>query len=142
MHIGLWVNVVYSVIHVVPEYSSTPAYKDFCFLTTTETICETKLSEPELDENNISSAWLVLYNARIHKTEELNELISNTNHTLIFLQAYSQMMNPIIEMFCKVKLSARNLLSDPTNNLSLVEAIDEWLHEDAPGSALINGRDI
>ena len=78
----------------------------------------------KLDENNISSAWLILDNARIHKTEEVKELVSRTSHALIFLPVYYPMMNPIEEKFSKVKFSARNLLSDPSNTLSLVEVID------------------
>ena len=37
------------------------------------------------------------------------------------------MMNPIEEVFSKIKFCARNMLADPTNNQNLVDVIEESL---------------
>ena len=51
--------------------------------------------------------------------QEMRELIKQIDHTLTFLSVYSPIMNPIDEVFLKIKFSARNLLGDPTNCLNL-----------------------
>ena len=52
-------------------------------------------------------------------------LIEQTDHTLTFLLPYSPMMNPIEEVFSKIKFSARNSLDGPTNCLNLEDVINE-----------------
>ena len=79
----------------------------------------------KLAERNILEAWLVLDNAKIHKTQEVRDKINETRHKLIFLSPYSPMLNPIEKVFSKIKLSARNMLAEPENTLNLVNIIKE-----------------
>lgn len=79
----------------------------------------------KLKDKNFMKVWLILDNARIHKTQEVKDLVNNTCHELVFLPSYSPMMNPIEEMFSKVKLSARNILADPTRKENLKDVIEQ-----------------
>ena len=78
----------------------------------------------KLETEGITNVWLVLDNARIHKTTQVSDLIAQRkrNHSLVFLPTYSPMLNPIEKVFSKTKFCARNLLSEPGNN-NLVDVI-------------------
>lgn len=79
----------------------------------------------KLDDENIAHAWLVLDNARIHKTQEVHDLVAQTSHQLTFLPPYSPMLNPIEQVFSKIKLHAKQLLAEPKMNSSIVDVIKE-----------------
>ena len=79
----------------------------------------------KLAEINLNSVWLIMDNASIHHTEEVRNLIEQTSRTLIFLPPYSPMMNPIEEVFSKIKFFARNMLADPTNGVNLEGIINQ-----------------
>jgi len=64
-------------------------------------------------------------NASLYKTEKVRSLVHQSRHTLIFLPPYSPMMNPIEEMFSKVKIYARNILAYPERHQNLTEIINE-----------------
>jgi len=77
----------------------------------------------KLDEANITGAWLVLDNCTIHKTQEVQEKVRSTSHTIIYLPPYSPMLNPIEKVFSKTKMFARNLLAESGGHSNLVEVI-------------------
>lgn len=79
----------------------------------------------KLEEYDIEASWLILDNASIHKTLEVANLVGETRHTLVFLPPYSPMMNPIEEVFSKIKFCARNILADPTISMHLRDVIDQ-----------------
>lgn len=79
----------------------------------------------KLENNNLQEVWLVLDNVSLHKTKQVRDLVGQTRHTLVFLPPYSPMMNPIEEVFSKVKLCARNMLADPENHENLIDVIKE-----------------
>jgi transposase len=76
------------------------------------------------NECNLDEVWLILDNASIHKTLEVRQLVDQTRHKLIFLPPYSPMLNPIEEVFSKIKMAARNLLADPCNQENLESIIN------------------
>ena len=79
----------------------------------------------KLEKNNIDEAWLVMDNTSLHKAEKVRSLVDQSRHTLIFLLPHSPMMNPIEEMFSKVKIYVRNILADPERHQNLTEIINE-----------------
>jgi len=64
-------------------------------------------------------------NSRIHKTEELIEIFSNSPHELKFLSPYSYMINPIENVFSKVKLSVKSVLGQRVSGQILSSLIEE-----------------
>ena len=64
-------------------------------------------------------------NARIHKTQEIRNMVDNSDCTLKFLPPYSPMLNPIEKTFSKIKFHARSLLSDITTEHNIVSVIEE-----------------
>ena len=64
-------------------------------------------------------------NARIHKTEELREIFSNSPYELKFLSPYSYILNQIENVFSKVKLSVRSLLGQRVSGQTLSSMIEE-----------------
>ena len=58
----------------------------------------------------------------------MRELIEQTDYALTFLPPYSPTMNPIDEVFLKIKFYARILLENPTDCLNL-ESIDTQKNE-------------
>ena len=79
----------------------------------------------ELAKNEIGNAWLILDNASIHKTQQVRDLVAEKGFHLMFLPPYSPMVNPIEEVFSKIKFYARNVLADPTNSIHLKDIINQ-----------------
>lgn len=72
---------------------------------------------------NLVNAMLVLDDRALHNSPEVREMVNSSGHTLTFLPSGSQMFNPLGNVFSKIKLSARNMLGDDTNNMSFVDVI-------------------
>ena len=53
------------------------------------------------------SCWIVLDNVRFHHCSEIREIVAEAGHTLVFLPAYSPMLNPIESLFGKWKAGIR-----------------------------------
>lgn len=53
---------------------------------------------------------LVMNNASVHHTQKAGEFVEGSNHSLIFVPSYSPTMNPIEEIFSKIKFYTRDLL--------------------------------
>jgi len=75
------------------------------------------------DDSSYTNAWLILDNAQIHKTVEIRNMIAGTSYTLKFLSPYSYMVNPIENAFSKIKATARRLLAENDNAVSLRSVI-------------------
>jgi transposase len=54
-----------------------------------------------------SACWIILDNVRFHHCVEVNRTTVQAGHSLIFLPAYSPMLNPIESLFGKWKTSIR-----------------------------------
>ena len=67
---------------------------------------------------------MVLDNATVHRTEDIQSLVSSRRNEIQYLPPYSPMLNQIEEIFSKVKLSARNILADSANQLNLKDVIE------------------
>ena len=72
----------------------------------------------------LDGAWLIMDNARIHKTQELKEIIQDSLYQLEFLSPYSYMLNPIENLFSKVKAEVRNMFSESEGKYSLKDLIE------------------
>ena len=73
----------------------------------------------------MNGAWLILDNARIHKTRELQEIMADSPYELKFLSPYSYMSNPTENVFSKVKASVKRILSDLAAEQTLSTVIPE-----------------
>ncbi|KAK6029774.1 hypothetical protein OSTOST_04110 [Ostertagia ostertagi] len=51
----------------------------------------------------MNGAWLIMDNAKIHKTEEVRRLLDDTPYQLKFLSPYSYMLNPAENVFSKIQ---------------------------------------
>jgi len=78
-----------------------------------------------LQKENLIGSWLIMDNARIHKTEELRDITSNSPYQLKFLSPYSYMLNPIENVFSKIKASVRSLLRQRVSQQTLTSMIEE-----------------
>ncbi|XP_055842249.1 uncharacterized protein LOC129909229 isoform X1 [Episyrphus balteatus] len=78
----------------------------------------------KMEDDNLDKVLLILNKASIQSTQEFRNLVGQKNHTLLFLPLNSPMMNPMVEVFSKIKLIARNTLGDSTNHDSLVDVIN------------------
>lgn len=73
---------------------------------------------------NIYNAWLVLDSCELHKSQEVHQLAAFSGHTLMFLPPSCTMLNPIHNLFAKIKLSARDILNDEfANDMKFVDII-------------------
>ncbi|KAK6011386.1 hypothetical protein OSTOST_23534 [Ostertagia ostertagi] len=54
------------------------------------------------DREEMNGAWLIMDNAKIHKTEEVRRLLDDTPYQLKFLSPYSYMLNPAENVFSKM----------------------------------------
>lgn len=79
----------------------------------------------KLSQANVNDAWLVLDNARIHKTQEVRDAVRQTTNTMVFLSPFSPMLNRIEQVFSKIKFSARDTLVNPVENQNLANIIKE-----------------
>ncbi|KAF7684893.1 hypothetical protein CDIK_4358, partial [Cucumispora dikerogammari] len=62
------------------------------------------------DVKLMENACLILDNARIHKREHIQRIVSQYNYTFKFLSPYSYMLNPIENVFSKIKNGVRSKL--------------------------------
>lgn len=73
---------------------------------------------------DMQDGYLVMDNARIHKTHEVRDVVRSTNLTIKYLPPYSPMLNPIEKCFSKIKTHTRQVLGDNRYH-NLVEVIKE-----------------
>lgn len=81
-------------------------------------------------------SFLILDNARIHRKNYLNAICNEYGFQLKFLSPYSYMLNPIENSFSKIKIYARNALSNNLQNLTLKEIIVEAASKITPGDSM------
>ena len=62
--------------------------------------------------------------ARIHRKQETNTLCSRFGCSVRFLSPYSYMLNPVENIFSKIKANVRNVLGRNDSNTSLQESIN------------------
>jgi transposase len=84
-----------------------------------------ELVERLRERDEMNGAWLILDNACIHKTRELQEIMASSSYELKFLSPYSYMLNPIENVFSKVKASAKRILSNTVGEQTLTAVIQE-----------------
>lgn len=78
------------------------------------------------DDEQYLGAWFILDNVRIHGVQEVRDLVSNSGFRLVFLSPYSYMLNPVENIFSKVKIFVRSKLSGSQNeNIDMVITINE-----------------
>ena len=63
-------------------------------------------------------AWIVLDNARIHKTPEVRELFARRGYGMLFLPPYSSFLNPIEYVFNQVKAAFKRSRLEPNETIS------------------------
>ncbi|KAI5151647.1 hypothetical protein ENBRE01_2283 [Enteropsectra breve] len=66
-------------------------------------------------------------NAKIHKVESVRNLIESAGHRLEFLSPYSYMLNPVENIFSKIKSLVRTQLAlryNTDNDIELQKLID------------------
>lgn len=106
------------VVHTHIISKSTCNSEKFC------TFLKTLVNE--LDEaGNMDGSWLIMDNAAIHKTQMVRDIVQGKPYQLMFLPPYSPMLNPIENMFSKIKTLVRELLADPSQNTNLIDCIKE-----------------
>lgn len=79
-------------------------------------------------DQNMRGSWLILDNARIHGTQDVKNLVTASGHRLVFLSPYSYMLNPVEQIFSKIKLAVRSMISDNFRNglvLNMKDLIDD-----------------
>lgn len=69
------------------------------------------------------NSWLILDNAQIHRTSAIRDIILNTSYVLKFLSPYSYMLNPIENVFSKMKATARRILTNNVQDATLSDII-------------------
>lgn len=80
-----------------------------------------------LDQNDMKGRFLVMDNAPIHRSPEVQNLISSRGYRCIYLPPYSPFLNPIEEMWSKIKFGVRR--NDLTDKDTLVPRIVEASRE-------------
>ena len=75
----------------------------------------------KLKDMNMDNMIIIMDNCSIHKVKSVRALISDENHTLMFLPPYSPQLNPIEESFSKWKNAVKS--SNPNTVVELEEAI-------------------
>lgn len=77
-----------------------------------------------LDEaGDMQQSWLILDNASIHKTAMVRSIMARTPYKLQYLSPYSPMLNPIEQVFSKVKNTVRGILANKNFSGTLTNAI-------------------
>jgi transposase len=79
-------------------------------------------------DTGLHNSWIIMDNARIHHLELTNTLCSQYGCTLKYLSPYSYMLDPVENVFSKIKTHVRSVmgrLNGTTVTLSdlIVEAI-------------------
>ncbi|CAO3682639.1 unnamed protein product [Rhizopus stolonifer] len=80
-----------------------------------------------LEQNDIKGRFLVMDNAPIHRSPEMQNLISSSGYKYIYLPPYSPFLNPIEKMWSKIKFGVRR--NDLTDKDTLVHRIIEASRE-------------
>lgn len=73
----------------------------------------------------MQDGYLVMDNAKIHKTNLVREVLTTSNLSIKFLPPYSPMLNPIEKCFSKMKAHARQILGDTNINHNMEHVIEE-----------------
>ena len=60
-----------------------------------------------LDANGLDGRYLVMDNAPIYKSDEVQKLVSSRGYKCMYLPTYSPFLNPIEEMWSKIKMHVR-----------------------------------
>jgi hypothetical protein len=61
----------------------------------------------ELDKHGMQGRYLIMDNAPIHRSTEVAELITSRGYKCMYLPPYSPFLNPIEEMWSKIKFGVR-----------------------------------
>lgn len=75
-----------------------------------------------LDANDLRGRYLVMDNAPIHKSDEVQNLVSSRGYKCMYLPVYSPFLNPIEEMWSKIKMNVRR--GELTEKGTLIPRID------------------
>ena len=70
-------------------------------------------------DQNLAGSWILMDNARIHRPDILNAMITQRGYILQFLSPYSYMLNPVEFVFSKIKNLVRNELTRQFNIRSI-----------------------
>lgn len=76
----------------------------------------------------LENSFLIMDNARIHKRQDIQDIVQNSGCYLKFLPPYSPMLNPIEKAFSKIKSYARSILSSNTDH-NIVDVIDRSVEQ-------------
>ena len=90
--------------------------------------------------NNLTNCWLILDNVKFYHSLQVNNLVRENGHSLIFLPPYSPMLNPIENLFSKWKsiiktnnvVFNRDTLIQEINSAKRLITIDDcngWIRE-------------
>ncbi|KAI5154122.1 hypothetical protein ENBRE01_3304, partial [Enteropsectra breve] len=75
-----------------------------------------------------TNCWIIMDNAKIHKVESVRTLIEAAGHRLEFLSPHSYMLNPVENIFSKIKCLIRSQLAirfSSKNDIELAGLIDD-----------------
>ena len=88
-----------------------------------------------LKENGMDGRTLVMDNAAIHKTQEVQEAVSKQGFEIMYLPPYSPFLNPIEEFWSKLKAGVkRNLLTtDDTLLPRIIDSANQVTAQDCQG---------
>ena len=76
-----------------------------------------------LDAQNMQGRYIIMDNAPIHTSEEVKTLITSRGYHCVYLPPYSPFLNPIEEMWSKIKLGVRR--DEVSNKDTLIPRITE-----------------
>lgn len=86
-----------------------------------------------LNNNEIyNNAWIIMDNAQIHKIRETRNLIEISGNRLVFLAPYSYMLNPVENIFSKIKAIVRNSMTlefNANNEINLQTLINDAINQ-------------
>ena len=85
-----------------------------------------------LDKHNMQGRYLVLDNASIHKTDDVQKFIKTRGYKAVYLPPYSPFLNPIELFWSKLKAGVKRDCLTATDNLSarIVESAKQVNVED------------
>lgn len=88
-------------------------------------------------DDRLRGSWVIMDNAAIHKMEKTKITLQNAGLHLKYLSPYSYMLNPVEQVFSKIKIHVKNALQDATLRLTLGDhiknAIDQVSNIDCMG---------
>lgn len=88
-----------------------------------------------LDQHELKGRYLIMDNAPIHRSPEIQDLISSRGYKCMYLPPYSPFLNPIEEMWSKIKFGVRRdqLTDKDTLAPRIVQAAKEVTVDDCEG---------